>query len=146
VPVITAQPNIGGPGFVLVSFDNGNIDSGTTPLVEIAANATAIFEVIGAFNTGGTVPSNLFSGPASAQLWLFHDGTLIFPFTTQTAFLGTVQNIPLGCSPSGGPMALRPTGLGTLSVGVSYFDQGLAPPRPIWWDGTQWVDATGTPV
>lgn len=146
VPVITAQTNSGGPGFVLASFENGNIDSGSAPLVEIADNATAIFEVIGAFNTGGTAPTDLFSGSASAQLWLFHDGTLIFPFTAQTSFFGTVNNIPLGCSPSGGPTALRPAPVLPLSVGVSYFDTSIAPPRPIWWDGTQWVDATGTPV
>ena len=146
VPILTAQPAGGGPGFVLASFENGGIQPGTAPLVAIANGALAIFEVISAFNTGGTVPANLFSGPVGSTLWLFHDGTLIFPFTPQPAFLGTLQNIPLGCSPSGGPTALRPIGLGPLSVGVSYFDQGILPPRLITWDGTQWVDGAGTVV
>lgn len=145
VPVMTSLPNGGGPGLVVASFENGNIFDGASPLIGIAANATAIFEVISAFNTGSTVPSSLFAGPASATVLLIHDGTLIFPFTPQPAFLGTIVNSPLGCSPSGGPSSMRPVGLSGMSTGVSYFDTTIAPPRPIWWDGTQWVDATGTP-
>ena len=30
------------------------------------------------------------------------------------------------------------------TIGVSYFDTTLG--RPIWWNGTNWVDATGTTV
>jgi len=27
-----------------------------------------------------------------------------------------------------------------------FFDISLLTPRPIWWNGTDWVDAAGTPV
>jgi hypothetical protein len=34
-----------------------------------------------------------------------------------------------------------------LAVGQTYFDTDLGTTgKPIWWDGTQWVDATGTAV
>ena len=41
-----------------------------------------------------------------------------------------------------GPTANRPTQW--LSAGDKYFDEGLG--KPIWWNGSTWVDATGTPV
>jgi len=40
-----------------------------------------------------------------------------------------------------GDTASRPS---TTIVGQSYFDTDLT--KPIWWDGSQWVDATGTTV
>jgi hypothetical protein len=34
-----------------------------------------------------------------------------------------------------------------LAIGQTYFDIDLGTTgKPIWWDGTQWVDATGTAV
>jgi hypothetical protein len=34
-----------------------------------------------------------------------------------------------------------------LKIGTMVFDQSLGlTGRPIWWDGTQWVDATGAPA
>lgn len=41
-----------------------------------------------------------------------------------------------------GTTAQRPTT--NLYVGKVYFDTTLV--YPIWWDGSQWVDATGTPA
>lgn len=43
-----------------------------------------------------------------------------------------------------GGSANRPSNAENLKVGVMYFDTTLK--KPIWWDGTQWVDATGTAV
>jgi hypothetical protein len=35
----------------------------------------------------------------------------------------------------------------TPYTGQQFFDTSLAPTGlPIWWDGTQWIDSTGTPV
>ena len=42
-----------------------------------------------------------------------------------------------------GPAANRPA---SAPVGEPYFDTSLVPPRPIWFDGVGWVDATGTVV
>ena len=44
-------------------------------------------------------------------------------------------------APLSGTTANRPTA--GLYVGVVYFDTTLS--RPVWYTGTGWVDATGTP-
>jgi hypothetical protein len=49
------------------------------------------------------------------------------------------QNINV---PSAGTTAIRPTT--NLQVGQFYFDTTLG--YPIWYEGTDWVDATGTVV
>ncbi len=38
----------------------------------------------------------------------------------------------------------RPTGASQLWIGRPYFDTDLG--TPIWWDGAQWIDASGAPV
>jgi hypothetical protein len=47
----------------------------------------------------------------------------------------------------GGPLSgttlNRPT---VRPTGFMYFDTTLSPSRPIWWNGSAWVDATGNPV
>jgi hypothetical protein len=45
-------------------------------------------------------------------------------------------------TPDSGNSASRPSA--ELVAGQTYFDLTLN--IPIWWDGTQWVDATGAPV
>jgi len=45
-------------------------------------------------------------------------------------------------NPDFGATTARPTT--QLTVGQSYFDATLG--QPIWWDGAQWIDATGAPV
>lgn len=62
--------------------------------------------------------------------------------TQESADLNAVKPkaIPLVLS---GTTAQRPTiPAGTVRVGISYFDTTLG--KPIWWDGSGWVDATGT--
>lgn len=44
--------------------------------------------------------------------------------------------------PDHGTTTSRPTL--DLTVGQTYFDDDLG--KPIWWDSTQWVDGSGTPV
>jgi hypothetical protein len=44
--------------------------------------------------------------------------------------------------PSSGTTAARPTK--NLLVGQPYFDTTIN--RPIWWDGTNWINASGTVV
>lgn len=41
--------------------------------------------------------------------------------------------------------ATRPTPRSS-EKGMYFFDTGITPPRPIWWTGTEWVDATGASV
>ena len=40
---------------------------------------------------------------------------------------------------------IRPT-LTINDVGYVFFDGSLSPARPVWWTGTEWVDATGVAV
>jgi hypothetical protein len=62
--------------------------------------------------------------------------------TLDAANVQTQQAITTLSTPSAGTTALRPsTG---LLVGQFYFDTSLG--IPIWWNGTNWVDATGTAV
>lgn len=58
-----------------------------------------------------------------------------------TAWFGRVFEVCFAASQSG-TTAQRPT-VG-LWAGRPYFDTTLG--YPIWYDGTQWVDATGTPA
>jgi len=54
----------------------------------------------------------------------------------------TLQAITTLSTPSAGDTASRPiTG---LQVGQFYFDTTIN--RPIWWDGTNWINAAGTVV
>ncbi len=59
--------------------------------------------------------------------------------------LGTLVNQASGIPGGAGPTDFRPTvAIGPLSVGCVYFDTDLG--LPIWWDGTDWVDAAGAVV
>jgi hypothetical protein len=58
-------------------------------------------------------------------------------------YFGQVDNFLLVLStPPAGTTANRPTS--SLQVGQYYFDTTLG--HPIWYDGTDWVDATGSIV
>ena len=144
VPIATAPLKSGGPGLVVASFDVGNFETGASPLFAVAPSASAILEIIGGTSVGAGLPNDLIVGPASAQLFWVHDSTLPCPTPILPGFLGTQFNIALGTSSSSGPTSFRPSGVfGAISVGTMYFDTSKAPPIPIWWDGGQWVDATG---
>jgi len=45
-------------------------------------------------------------------------------------------------TPTAGTTAARPTA--GLQIGQQYFDTTIN--RPIWWDGTNWINAAGTVV
>ena len=51
------------------------------------------------------------------------------------------EHIIIGAAKKQGTTAQRPT---NVDVGFDYFDATLG--KPIYWNGTVWVDATGTPV
>jgi hypothetical protein len=64
-------------------------------------------------------------------------------FNRLNAFnIGVDANFAALNTPSAGITADRPAT--SLQVGQQYFDTTLG--IPIWWDGTNWVDATGTTV
>lgn len=60
------------------------------------------------------------------------------------AFLASAQQTLFNSTRSG-TTTTRPTStMPGRWIGMPYFDTTLG--YPIWWDGTQWVDATGTPA
>lgn len=64
-------------------------------------------------------------------------------FNLLDSFNGQVVNaINTLATPSAGTTAARPST--DLQVGQFYFDTTIN--RPIWWDGTNWINAAGTVV
>lgn len=90
----------------------------------------------------GNFSNNFVSGPGTATLAYFHDGSMQSPLPTNGGFSGTVTNTPI--QGVGGTTADRPTG--DLNIGTAFFDTTIVPARPVFWNGTAWVDATGTPA
>jgi hypothetical protein len=54
------------------------------------------------------------------------------------------SNIITLSTPSSGTTADRPAPANRLLVGQFYFDTTVG--KPIWWNGTNWIDAAGTVV
>jgi hypothetical protein len=73
---------------------------------------------------------------------LFNNQLRVYFNTLDAANVQTQQAINTLSTPSAGTTALRPTT--DLQVGQFYFDTSLG--IPIWWNGTNWVNATGTVV
>lgn len=71
----------------------------------------------------------------------FDNGIAVEVSATWRNFFSAVAAVLTGLTQSGAT-AGRPTAF--LWVGRPYFDTDLV--IPIWYDGTQWVDATGTPA
>ena len=113
----------------------------TAPVVNLGAGSTLIIGVYGALN----VTDDYVTGPADATLvYQVVTGGLPTPLPTNAGFAGTtLQNVLTGwaCTTAGRP-SVNP--LYTLHTGTMTFDTDLG--FPIWWDGAQWVDATGTPA
>jgi len=132
--------------FFVVGFllSGGYNQLGGQPLVSLGANSVLIMGAFG--NTG--VPNDFVTGPATASLLIQNLGGFPSPLPTNAGFLGTtVQNLLFGFSCLN--VASRPFNPfgGPILVGTMVFDQSLGiTGLPIWWDGTQWVDATGAPA
>jgi hypothetical protein len=79
----------------------------------------------------------------SQQYFNLFDNVLRLYFNNLDALNGqTINSLNTLSTPSAGTTAERPsTG---LQVGQFYFDTTIN--RPIWWDGTNWINAAGTVV
>lgn len=136
--------NIGAVTFLEAS--RGFSGLSTAPLIGFGVGGVALVFVQWC-NTGGfELGDNLIAGDAAATILLVHDGSLPHPFPFFTVgFAGTLVNSPNGIPGGAGPTANRPQmGFTPVPVGCEYFDQGLAPARPIFWDGATWRNADGT--
>jgi len=171
-PCLTFDAASGGsPNILILEFNGVLQNDGTGPMIEVPAGAFFVVSFVsnGTYLSGGGQPhvnlgaaavfiigsfgissltNDFLTGPAGSSLFYQNLGGFPSPLPTNAGFLGTtVQNILFGVSclnvanrpfnPFGGP----------ILIGTMVFDQSLGVTgMPIWWDGTQWVDATGAPA
>ena len=76
---------------------------------------------------------------AQAKVWQDHVGLKNNPHEVTPEQVGSLPG-------ASGPSEGRPIGTSEeeLVIGFMYFDTDLG--QPIWWNGAEWVDATGTSV
>ena len=131
--------------FVLAQRFGGGIDlTSNVPVIQLGNNCTFILGNIG---SSSRVPTNSIVGPATVNMIIQQDGSFDSNILNNLpGFLGAFINAPYGADGGSGPSSFRPLPIlyPYLNIGTKYFDTDLTPPKPIWWDGTQWVDATGT--
>jgi hypothetical protein len=140
-------------------------NSTVTPMLQLTAGNTMAFyfEELAAADgpvvnaTGGIlgilvseqaleITDDFATGAAPAAVGYIHDGSITFPALVG---FGNTINLPMGQDGGYGPAAFRPQGLfQPVKTGCAYWDTSLlpAPGKMIWYNGTVWVDATGTPV
>jgi hypothetical protein len=140
-------------------------NSTVTPMLQLTAGNTlaVYFEELAAADgpivnaTGGIlgilvseqaleIADDFATGSAPAAVGYIHDGSITFPALVG---FGSTVNLPMGQDGGYGPFAFRPVGLfQPVKTGCAYWDTSLlpAPGKMIWYDGTQWVDATGAPA
>jgi hypothetical protein len=73
---------------------------------------------------------------------LLHNQLRLYFNTLDRANAQSITEITTLATPSSGTTAARPTI--DLQVGQFYFDTTIT--RPIWWTGTNWINAAGTVV
>jgi hypothetical protein len=166
------SPAIVVPDMTLLSFacSNGGGMSALTngvPVVQVTG-ATGEFDLYAVTGTEGpqsglspfpSMPANpivLPDAPGNGVFVVVYDASLVpapssaspSPWQMGTTFanfiLSPIDNAA-NLNPSFGPTASRPPGPLT---GQMFFDTTLAAGagKPVWWDGSTWVDATGTPA
>ena len=89
--------------------------------------------------------NNLRTGSATIEKSMYNDGTIIYNTGSKKMNL-IVDNKAIGLDGLSlkkfGASSTRPTE--NIEAGFQYYDNTLN--KPIWWTGTQWVDATGVEV
>lgn len=143
--------NTSGWRIVLSQGGHFNRQEPSAPMIEFVGTMPASYIIETQQNSSGLfkpVPDNSILGPASKSLHNEYDSTSVVGDQSLT-FLGTrtynaferseLQNWDHGTT------ADRHAGVEVpLIVGQMYFDTDLG--IPIWWNGSAWVDVTGTPV
>jgi hypothetical protein len=138
-------------GVVGLTLDGNISDSATLPPCFVAAGMPYV--EIG--SNGVSRPMNIW-GSAPPTVGTFAQGAICNATTPGPAAPVTQWRCTAAGTPGtwrqvshivgGGATASRPA-LTAADGGVMYFDTTLDPDgKPIWWVGTYWVDATGTPV
>lgn len=143
VPAIKSN----GMGIIVVNLIQciGFSPISTAPLLEIDdGDFSALYVLFCGPNFAAPANQYLAGGPGST-LAIIHDGSIPAPFPLFA--VPSVYNAPTGQNGGGGPTANRPSAfIAPVSLGCMYFDTTIAPPRPVFWAGAAWVDATGAPA
>jgi hypothetical protein len=136
VPCYTVAADV----FSVLALANGTVELGDEALIHVEADGTLLVRSM----NGSAIDPGAITCEVGGTIIFAHDGTTTFPIEWP-GVEGTLLNQPAGVSGGAGPTEFRPVSvIGPLSVGCAYFDTTLG--VPIWWDGTDWLDATGTPV
>lgn len=139
-PIFTVQSG----NLNVLAFFGGRTEIGNPAIaiMHVPAGETALLYCV---DGSGPFTDNIISGPVGATVVLEHDGSIPFPFPTQSLFLGTLLNSPQGVDGGAGPTSFRPVpATGPVSVGCEYFDTDIG--IPVYWTGAIWVDSTGAPA
>jgi hypothetical protein len=144
---------LGAGEFYLVFKDLGTAQA-DGPYPVVAAGPGALLKIVvltGGLSLDTVQPPNWIGSDAAALVGWMHDGSMTFPQGFWTVYhpnnSGTNFNMALGQGGGMGPTAYRPVDQATApnpSVGCMYFDTDVG--TPVWWSGSAWVDATGTPA
>lgn len=141
VPMM-AIPN--GALIVFVLFEGGKVNGpGTGPIIFLGTGSICILATTE--SSLGALDPSWIAGDATSLLGIESAGFDFSQIATWAGFSGFVANIPFNVDGGTGPTALRPIPvMGPMSLGTRYFDADLPPTGlPIWWDGTQWINAAG---
>ena len=163
---------LGGPGVLLLQFGAVLKQQGTSPMVIVPPdrmvvlaarysspfdpgslpnqqivklNGTAIL-LLTTIGTSPNIPDDSIGGDALSIIGVQHDGAGKYPYN-QSAFNGSVANLPLGANAGAGPTSFRPAGgFGPIPDGCYYYDLTLR--KPLWWKSStsEWLDYNGDPV
>jgi hypothetical protein len=146
------------PASIIVNSFSGAF--GNTSVVQVGGSVKSSFTNNDGFSTGGFFFTTSFPEEYHPGLYVSANGVVTQVFNIVGSTINTVNAIPAGGpftvsvsapvidlpNAAKGTTAQRPTLLAS-QVGFTYLDTTLdADGKPIWWNGTAWVDATGAVV
>lgn len=135
----------GGQGSnTLIALDRGLGEIVGVATEDIANNSSGrvtTFGILHDLNTSAFTDGALLYSSSTGTLTTSVTGSFVGYVLNATSGAGTVLALPKSTDQLDGTTAARPT---TVPVGMMYFDTTLG--IPIWWNGTNWVNASGVTV
>jgi hypothetical protein len=125
----------------LISLDNGLgtvIGMATHDIANNANGKVTTFGLVRDLDTSAFSEGDQIYSSSTGTMTTSVTSSFLGYVTRSSSTVGTVLVARLRADNTNGVTANRPT---TVGAGSRYFDTTLG--IPIWWDGAQWVDATG---